>query len=151
MSNTLATRKQSEAIRARMSQIRSDLPYDVDDARQQVRRWTDWRYQFGKHPAAIMTAAAVVGYLVVPQVRREREIIVRTEHGERRQELAPAKKGLVGGVVAAAATMALKSGTSMLAQHLSQTFLNPASISKTSNQSSSEYAGAENPINSQVI
>lgn len=66
------------------------------------------------------------------------------------QEPVPTKKGLISGVVAAAATMALKSGTAMLAQHLSQTFLNPSPISKTSNQSSPAHFGAENLNNSQV-
>lgn len=150
MTNTLATRKQSAAIRAQMQQIRSELPHDVDAARQQVRRLTDWRYQFRKHPAAIMTAAAVIGYVVVPHARKEREIIVRTNDGDRERQPKPAQKGLIGGMVAAAATMALKSGTSMLAQRLSQSLLNANTMSTTIGQQPSAYAGNVNPISDEA-
>ncbi|KAA1261334.1 hypothetical protein LF1_38810 [Rubripirellula obstinata] len=159
MTNTLATRKQSEAIRDRMRQIRSDLPYDVDDVRQQVRQLTDWRYQFRKRPATIMTAAAVAGYLLVPQARKEREIIVRTSGGERVQQPKPATKGLIGGLVAAAATMslnmAMKSGTSMLTQHLSSSLLKRAnhggaSVQERSGYPGSGYANTGNTISNEV-
>lgn len=150
MSNTLATRKQSEAIRARMQQIRSDLPYDVDDARQQVRQWIDWRYQFRKHPAAIMTASVIVGYLLVPPIRKESTVIVQSSGDEHFQPTKPAKTGLVGGLVAAAATMALKSGTSMLAQHLSSTLLGQIRSTSASGEVPSAYSDVNSPFRSGV-
>lgn len=150
MTNTLATRKQSAAIRAQMQQIRSDLPYDVDAARRQVRQLTDWRYQFRKHPAAIMTAAAVIGYAIVPHARQEREIVVRTSGRDRERQPEPAPKGLIGGMVAAAATMAVKSGTSMLAQHLSQSLLSANATSRGSRHQSPTYAEDGNSVNDEA-
>ncbi|TWU01709.1 hypothetical protein [Neorhodopirellula pilleata] len=133
MTNTLATRKQSEAIRARMQQIRSDLPYDVDMARQQVRQMTDWKYQFRQHPVAVMATVAIAGYLLVPQSRKRSEVIVRNVGGNSTTEAKAAKRGLLSGLVAAAATMALRSGTSLFAQHLSQSFMQAPSRTSVMN------------------
>lgn len=141
MTKTLATRKQSEAIRAKMQEIRSDLPYDVDMARQQVRQMTDWKYQFRKHPLAIMTTVAIAGYLLVPQSRKQPEVIIRNSDGKSATEAKAAKRGLLSGLVAAAATMALKSGTSMLTQHLSQSFMQSVSQHSASNEARSASLG----------
>ncbi len=65
MAVTTATRQQSVAIRNRMREIRSELPYDVDDARARVKQLSDWKYHVSRRPIAIAAAAAVVGYLLV--------------------------------------------------------------------------------------
>ncbi len=123
MTNTLATRKQSEAIRQRMAEIRSDLPYDVDVARQSIHQITDWRYQFRQYPVVAIAAAVVIGYVVVPHAQRQKERVFVTSHGESVAETKAAKRGMLSGIVAAAATMALRSATSMLAQHVSQSLM----------------------------
>lgn len=150
MTTTLATRKQSAAIRARMEQIRSDLPYRVDDARQQVRQLTDWRYQFRQHPGAVMTAAAIVGYLLVPQFKSQRQTVARDDSGVRTSQPEPARKGIIGGLVAAAATMALKSGTSMLTQHLSQALLHSSTPQNRHAQDSTLPVRASKSPNSEL-
>lgn len=120
-----------------MQQIRSELPYDVDMARQQVRQMTDWKYQFRQHPVAIMAAVAIAGYMLVPQSRKSSEVIVRNVDGSSTAETKAAKRGLLSGLVAAAATMAMKSGTSMLTQHLSQSFMRSASRPSTATEAHS--------------
>ncbi len=147
MTKTLATRKQSEAIRARMQQIRCDLPYDVDRARQQVRQLTDWKYQFRKHPIAIMTTVAIAGYLLVPQSRKQQEVIIRNSDGKSTTETKAAKRGLLGGLVAAAATMALKSGTSMLTQRLSQSLMQSVNKPASDKEAHSATLGGHHSTN----
>ena len=83
----------------------------------------DWRYQFGQHPAVALTAAAVIGYMVVPHARRQKELIVRNSHGESVAAAKATNRGMLSGIVTAAATRALRSGASMLAQHLFQSLL----------------------------
>lgn len=133
-----------------MRQIRSELPYDVDDARRQVRQLTDWRYQFRKHPAAIMTAAAVVGYLLVPQAKENREIVVHAGNGDSGHSSKPARKGVVSGVAAAAATIALRSAVSMLTRHLSDTLLGGTQRPAVNGRHSSLSAQARNDARSEV-
>ncbi len=67
--NTLATRKQSEAIRGQMQSIRCGLPYAMDDARDELKQLTDWKYYVRKLPLATVTCAAAAGYMAVPRVR----------------------------------------------------------------------------------
>jgi len=133
MTNTSGPQKQSDAIRLRMQQIRNELPSDVAAVRQQVRKMTDWRYQFRKHPLPVIGVVMVVGYLLVPSPKNRRDVIVHTESSA----TAPAKRGMISGIVAAAATMALRSGASMLTHHVSQMVMarqvaavDPSSISQ---------------------
>lgn len=145
MATTTATRKQSDAIRARMAQIRTDLPYDVDAARQQVRQLTDWKHQFRKHPFAVMSLAAVAGYLVVPAKTHAKHVKVISARPDDSSEETAVKKGLLGGLLATAATMALKSGTTILARHLSQSLMSGMSSQRGVTHSSTHNTSTEFP------
>ncbi|TWU35324.1 hypothetical protein Q31b_54200 [Novipirellula aureliae] len=116
MASTLATRKQSAAIRDRMSEIRCDLPYDVDDARERVKQLTDWKYHFARRPLPILAAVAIAGYLIVPSRKREQSTIV-LHHTGSEQVRALAKRGVMSGIVAAAGTMILRQAVSLAADH----------------------------------
>lgn len=121
MASTLATRKQSAAIRDRMREIRSDLPYDVDDARARVKQLSDWKYHFARRPLPILAAVAIVGYLIVPSSHRQQpNIVVHRSNAE--QTAAPAKKGVLSGIVAAAGTMLLRQAVSLATSHFTSKF-----------------------------
>ncbi len=115
MATTLATRKQSAAIRQKMQEIRSELPYDVDDARERIKQLSDWRYHMSRHAMPILVAVAVAGFLIVPRKRSPTSITVHHEPGA--APAAPAKRGLLGGIAGAALTMLLKQGASLAAHH----------------------------------
>ncbi|WP_372725063.1 hypothetical protein [Novipirellula sp.] len=121
MATTLATEKQSEAIRSRMREIRTDLPYDVDDARQRVKQLSDWRYHMSRRPLPILAAAMVVGYWLVPAKQKQRDTVV-VHHEGVSQPSAPAKRGMLGGIAGAVATLLLRQATTMAASHFTNAF-----------------------------
>lgn len=120
MARTSAHQKQADAIRQRMNEIRTELPYGVDAARDRVKQYSDWRFHFRRHPYAWMAAAAVAGFLIVPSRKRIEQFVVHAGTADRNSgppehatgnELQPPAKSVLGGLVGALATMALKQGT----------------------------------------
>ncbi|MDA8744318.1 hypothetical protein N9N28_06790 [Rubripirellula amarantea] len=120
MTSTLATRKQAAAIRDRMQQIRSELPYDVDDARERVKQLSDWKYHMSRHSVPILAAVAVAGFLVVPKKSKQ----IAVPHYRRADASAdtPAKRGMFAGIAGAAMTLLLRQATSMAARELASHF-----------------------------
>ncbi|WP_436715317.1 hypothetical protein U8335_22490 [Roseiconus lacunae] len=118
MTTTLATEKQAEAIKQRMREIRTNLPYEVDQARDQVKELSDWKYHFRRHPAAMLGAAVAIGFLLVPSPSTPKQVVVERAPRRRDSEAEPAKKGLVGGLVGAVATIALRQVASMAANQI---------------------------------
>ena len=118
MATTLATRKQSEAIRQRMQLIRTEMPSDADSARARVKELTDWKYHVRNHPLPVLAAAAVVGYLLVPS-KSNPSVIVRSESQGEHPEPAPAKKGMLGGLLGSLATLAIKQGITLATRQMS--------------------------------
>ncbi|EMI53925.1 hypothetical protein [Rhodopirellula sallentina] len=119
MAVTTATRRQSEAIRASMREIRSELPYDVDDARERVKQLSDWKYHVSRRPLAVMAATAVLGYLVVP-AKRSAPVVVRHETSAPPAE--PTKRGLLGGVAGAFATLLMRQAATVAANQIATKF-----------------------------
>ncbi len=121
MATTSATEKQADAIKHRMQQIRTSLPYEVDDARTQVKQLADWKYHYRKRPALMMAAAFAMGYLVVPHRKSPRQVVVYRDQGDSRDGNGhAAEKGLLGGILGAATTMAVRQGTSLAASKLGE-------------------------------
>jgi len=129
MVQTLSTRQQSEAIRAEMCRIRSQLPYDVDAARAQVKQMTDWKYHLRQHPLPILGAVALIGYLVVPSKPTSHTVFVTSDGSQPMTETATlksatfkggSKEGIFAGLLATAGSIALRSGTSLIMRHFSQ-------------------------------
>lgn len=132
MTKTTATQQQSDAIKQRMAEIRSDLPYAADRARNQISQWTDWRYHAAKRPWPILVAAVAAGYLIVPSKRRAEPSAADSRfrqssnantfsHGDLRagaSNAQPAKRGLAAGIIGTVATLAMKQATSMAAAHI---------------------------------
>jgi len=125
MATTLATEKQADAIKRQMLQIRTDLPYRVDYAREEVnerfKQLTDWKYHMRTHPWPILTGALVLGYMLVPSKNDPEKVVVHRQ-GDPDSMSPPAKKGLLSGVVGAVATIALKRATTLAADHLAEAF-----------------------------
>ncbi len=119
MAVTNATRRQSEAIRASMREIRSELPYDVDDARERVKQLSDWKYHMSRRPVAVMATAAVVGYLFVPAKRSSSTVI---HHQQTEASAPPAKRSVFGGIAGAVATLLIRQAATMTANQIASRF-----------------------------
>jgi hypothetical protein len=130
MATTLATEKQSRAIKQRMAEIRTELPYSADAARDRVKQLADWKYHLSRHPVPIFTATLIAGYLLVPSGRSAHGPTATTNPPDssghppvscdhRTESPAPAKKGMLSGMMGAVATLALKHGASIAATHVS--------------------------------
>ncbi|WP_153556419.1 hypothetical protein [Roseimaritima sediminicola] len=124
--STTATKKQSEAIRQRMQEIRNELPYSVDEARNEVRNLTDWKHYVRKHPAIVLPAVAAAAYVLVPKSKSSSDGTYRLNNDSgpdrtvRLETAAPKKRSMMTGVVSALMTVALRSATNMASQRLSQ-------------------------------
>lgn len=112
MSATTATRKQSAAIRDRMREIRSELPYDVDDARARVKQLSDWRYHVSRRPLAIAAVAAVAGYLLVPSRQSPTSTIVVQQDRPGKVDT-PTQKGVFAGITGTVATLLVRQAVRM--------------------------------------
>lgn len=112
MSVTTATGKQSAAIRDRMREIRSELPYDVDDARARVKQLSDWRYHVAQRPFAIAAVTAVVGYLLVPARRPSPSTIVVQQDRTGKIDT-PTEKGMFAGIAGTVATLLVRQAVRM--------------------------------------
>ncbi|MCO8124901.1 hypothetical protein NHH03_24400 [Stieleria sp. TO1_6] len=132
MANTLATKKQSAAIRQQMQRIRNDLPYDADAARAHVQQLTDWKYHVRKNPWPILTVAAVVGYLLIP-AKSKGQVVVHTGGSRSADQEAAPQKSMLGGMVGAMMAMALRTGTNLAIRHVSDSFFGDPAPKRTSN------------------
>lgn len=56
-----------DAIRARMSQVRTELHSEVGELRHKAKQATDWKFYLKNYPIASAATAAAVGYLVMPR------------------------------------------------------------------------------------
>jgi len=148
MVQTLATRQQSEAIRAEMRRIRTALPYDVDAARVQVKQLTDWKYHLRQHPLPILGAVALIGYSVVPSKSTSHTVFVTSDGSQPVTETAilksatfkaGSKDGIVAGLLATAGGIAFRSATSMIMRHFSQQLM-------SSFNSAKEPSSDDNPL-----
>ncbi len=63
-------------IQRRMAEIRREMHEDVKDAVKGAQSLTDWRSQVKNHPWLAMSAAAAVGYMLVPRRRPQTPTIV---------------------------------------------------------------------------
>lgn len=114
-----ATEMQSDEIRARMRSIRNDLPYDMDDAREQIQQLSDWKFYIRKMPIASVASVAAVAFLAVPSAKPA----ARTTRIGSEGEATAAKSGLLGSLVGAVASMAFRTGTDLALLKASDFFL----------------------------
>jgi hypothetical protein len=114
-----ATQMESAEIRARMRSIRSELPYNMDDAREQMQQFTDWKFYVRKMPITSIACVAAAAYLAVPSAKPA----VKRVRMETEDDAAVAKSSLMGGLVGAVASMALRTGTNLAIRKASSILL----------------------------
>jgi hypothetical protein len=142
---TLATRKQSAAIRERMQSIRSGLPHAMDAAKSDVRELTKWQTVVRTFPLTSVAAVATTAFLLVPKKppqlsRRDRLAIALHRHsrGDRSDSATDEQSGsLLGGLAGAAAAMAFRTGTTLVLRRLGNSLLGDGS--STAPRSSAGY------------
>lgn len=129
----------AEAIRARMRELRGELSSEVQIAKAKASQAVDWRHIVGKHPVAALGAAAVVGYLLVPNKRyvyqySDEQVERLAERGK--LKVTPAKnvasKSAISSALATVAAIAGRAALSQITQKLSASDF--ASKLKTSSQ-----------------
>ncbi len=150
MANTLARRTESKAIREQMQAIRNGMPGDADAARARMRQLTDWKYHVRQRPWAVVAAAAVAGYLLVP-ARREQRV---EQHADGRIDPNQSANGrtvaagsVMGSLARTLITLALRSGVSIATKHFSEAI----SASRSGQRSDAErYANGREPHESET-
>jgi len=165
VANTLATRKQSEAIRHKMQLIRNQLPEDVDSARARARQLTDWKYHMSRHPWPVLAGVACLGYWLVPassgskhqqsfenvdatpSARRPGAMPGISRRAKSENEPVP-KRSFFGGLAAAAATMALRSAGTMATRYLTDRLTAASGLSDHPDQESRSGQAHQSPMGS---
>jgi hypothetical protein len=61
---------QAEEIRRAMAQVRRDVDANSAEVLSHAREMADWRYHVRKYPKLSLAAAAAIGYLLVPAIRK---------------------------------------------------------------------------------
>lgn len=125
-----AEKKQAAAIRQRMQEIRSELPYHMDDARQDVKGFLDWKTHVRKHPMVAAALVAGVAYWIVPAKapptppprNRLHHLLGGKSNEEAEAEVQ--KKTLLSGVVSSLLTLGLRSALSFATQQAASHFTN---------------------------
>ena len=115
---TTATRKQAAAIREQMQLVRNRLPYSMDEARTRVHQWTDWKYHASKRPWLVFAAVALVAYAIVPR-KSPKRVAAPAVDGEEASKTV-AKASIASMLMSTIVTFALKTGSGLLAQRLTQ-------------------------------
>tara|TARA_R110002049_G_scaffold305056_1_gene501028 strand:+ start:76351 stop:76722 length:372 start_codon:yes stop_codon:yes gene_type:complete len=114
-----------------MQTIRSDLPIQMDNAREKVNNLTDWKYYVRSYPAIVVPVVAALAYALVPTRKSEpsdQVAYLDREDGIQRVRLVQdqiPKKSIVSGLVSAALTLALRSGSTLATRRISQMLHNP--------------------------
>ncbi len=140
--STTATKKQSEAIRQRMQEIRCEMPYHMDAAKSEVKDYFDWKVQLRRHPWLAASVVAIVAYSVVPAKQRPRQVIHEKAsrlsralpfRSQEQHEEEVQKSSFLSGMLGSLLTLALRSGatfaTRQIASQFSQSMGRPRSNS----------------------
>lgn len=101
-----------------MQLVRNRLPYSMDEARTKVQQLTDWKYHVAKRPWLVFGLVAFIAYTAVPRKQPKVRSVAATDDGETRQ--AVAKASILSMLFSTAITFALKTGSGLLAQRLTQ-------------------------------
>jgi len=113
--NKLATRIQSRAIRDQMQAIRTDLPYAMDEARHEMKRFSDWKYYVRKLPLTSVSCTALLAYRLVPR----KKYAPPKPHPEGNAE---PEVTFWSSLFGAATAMAVRTGTSLALRAVSSGF-----------------------------
>ncbi len=118
----------SDDLRKRMAQIRRELDEDVETVVEQAKELTDWKKIVAKHPFLTVSAAAAVGFLIVPnrltvmspdsktleKLAKRNRLVVKPKADVRNQA------GVVSPIVSLLAGAIMRGGLNMAGQHISK-------------------------------
>jgi len=111
MSQKMA-RKEAAAIKQEMQAIRNELPYAMDDARRELKQFSDWKFYVGKFPLTSVAMTALVAYKLVPKSEPPRPQISVSQ-----RELDQAEgKTFLSSLLGAATAMVVRTGSSLAMQ-----------------------------------
>ena len=114
----------SDAVRARMQQLRCEIDGDMEDVSANARNMVDWKHYVKTYPWVCLGAAAALGFLIVP--KRSRAIrpdlatltdLARTGHLVVKPASA-ATHGLIDALLATVANIAVQRATAYLGQSM---------------------------------
>lgn len=123
----MAETDDADEIRRQMEQIRCDLSQSVETLVESAREMTDWRYYVRQYPWAGVAAAAVVGYVIVPQrmpaYTSDTAAMERLMKRHRLMVAEPVKKGgLAGAVFGMISSLAMRGLMAYVGQQASRMF-----------------------------
>jgi len=132
--STSAPTQQAETLRREMRSIRRELGDNVEELVENAERLMDWRYYWERYPWGIISAAALLGYFVVP-----RRMVAMSVDGlsldDLAQRLAPAitsraakkesKPGWMSGLLSLGVGMLSKAAAGYASQYLTQVLSQP--------------------------
>lgn len=116
----------AEDLRQQMRQVRRDLGAGVEEIVDQARSLTDWQHYVKSHPVACLSAAAIIGYLLVPSRRPVIRAVVNPLAGATAVDSvtddvevkSSAPPGLFSKITKALLTTAIQGGISIVQQQV---------------------------------
>jgi hypothetical protein len=124
----------AEKIRNRMAELRRDLDCDVREVSRGARVMTDWKFYVRKFPWAVVGAAALAGYMLIPK----RKPVIKPDP-EMIQELVrqkkikvesvtkqPEKPGMMKSLLMMGLTYAARAGAQYVTQQMTTAAQNKA-------------------------
>lgn len=120
-------------LQRQMAQLRSDVQVDVGEVIDRAEELTDWRYYVERHPWICVSAAAVIGYLLVPPryeiVSPDAKTLLKL--AERNRLVVEAnpdpvpRGGLLGRVLGTAGRLLIREALSYAGRRVGQAFEQP--------------------------
>ena len=143
----LPMRRESEAIRDQMNQVRGRLPHAADIARAEMSEYLSWKHYVRRYPLVAAAIVIVVAYRLVPS-RRPRPVIVSGGGGWRRWRRQPehadtaevaSKASLFGMATSLLTSLALKGATTYFSGHLQDYVTQYAAAKRAAKQQASAH------------
>jgi len=117
MSAIETTNQRASEIRDSMRRIRASLPKSVNDAKGEVRTYSDWRCYLKAYPHIILPAASMIGYMLVPPIRPKR--FNRSDSRQETKQETAAKSGFLAGLGSVVAGLAIRAASNYATKTLS--------------------------------
>lgn len=116
----------AEDLRRQMRQVRRDLGAGVEEIVDQAKTLTDWQHYVKSYPMACLSAAAILGYLLVPARRQvirpsANPLADAQETGTASSEAevnSQASSGMFSKITSAIMTAAVQGGISIIQQQV---------------------------------
>lgn len=116
---------ESERLRRRMSRVRRELDYEVEELVDQANHLTDWHYYMKNFPFVSLGAVALLAYTLVP-IKKKSDVVIDEstlsdllERGETQfRRTRTAKPSLAASMMQMASQAALRAGITFVTHKL---------------------------------